>query len=81
MAVTQNTFINNAVSKLRTTILEALGYTPENVINKTTELTGTSNILYPTEKTVFDQIVLKQNILNYDPVIGAFILDEDDYES
>jgi len=81
MAITQLSFINNTFAKIRTTVLEALGYTPENVANKTTTLSGTSDILYPTEKTVYDAIALKQNILFYDSEIKAFIIEEEEYES
>lgn len=81
MAVTQTSFINNTLAKIRLTVLNALGYTPENVVNKVSVLTGDSDIYYPTQKAVKDALDLKQNTLNYDPEIGAFIIPEEDYES
>lgn len=79
--VTQLEFINNTLAKIRTAVLNALGYVPENVANKVNTLIGDSDIYYPTQKAVKDALDLKQNILNYDPEIGAFILLEEDYES
>lgn len=81
MAVRQLTFINNSYAKLRDTVLSALGYTPENVANKTTQIIGESDIKYPTENAVFQFFNGKQDVLNYDPEIGAFILQEEEYES
>ena len=81
MPVTTKSFINNTFASIRNTILVSLGYTPENVANKTTAITGTSDTLYPTEKAVYDALALKQDKLFYDAEIGAFIIEEGDYES
>lgn len=43
----------------------SLGYTPENVTNKATNLTSPNNTKYPTTLAVSDALNLKQNSLGY----------------
>jgi hypothetical protein len=85
MSTTQINFKNNFLNNSKTKLLAALGFTPENVLNKKTSLDEDSDIFYPTQAAVKtyvdDQNLLKQNELTYDPVLGAFILQETDYES
>lgn len=45
-----------------------LGYTPEDVANKATDLTSPDNTKYPTTEAVQDGLDLKQNDLGYTPV-------------
>ena len=91
MAIQIN-FINNTLSKIRNTILNALGFTPENVANKTSNLDDNSTILYPSQKIVKDtidavelnlqnQIDQKQNLLFYDVDLEVFIINDSDYQS
>jgi hypothetical protein len=45
-----------------TNVITALGYTPENVSNKATNLTSPDNIKYPTTQAVADGLSSKKNI-------------------
>jgi hypothetical protein len=45
-----------------TNVVTALGYTPENVANKATNLTSPDNTKYPTTQAVADGLALKLNI-------------------
>lgn len=81
MAITQQSFINREGSLKRQEVLNGLGFTPENVANKTTILVGESDVKYPTEKTVYDGLALKQDRLEYDTDLGMFILEDGEYDS
>lgn len=50
-----------------TNVITALGFTPENVANKATNLASPDNTKYPTTQAVADGLALKQNSLGFTP--------------
>jgi hypothetical protein len=53
-----------------TNVITALGFTPENVANKSTNLTSPDNTKYPTTQAVVDGLATKQDTLT-NPVTGT----------
>jgi hypothetical protein len=79
--------VNKPISSATQTALNAkqdsLGFTPENVANKSTDIAlGTSNTLYPTQnavKTYVDSFVATSSpVVSVNGQTGAVILDSDD---
>lgn len=50
-----------------TNVVTALGFTPENVANKKTDLTDNSDIFYPSQKAVKTAVDAKQDALGFTP--------------
>lgn len=85
MAIQQLDFIKGKFTQIRTTFLNALGYTPENIAHKKQDLTDYSAVYYPSQVAVQDALNVidasKQEKLFYDTDLQCFVIEDEEYES